>query len=1130
MRKAPVLGVIWLLGACTAGAQSFTGRILGTVKDTSDAVIPQAAITVTNIATNIRTETRADSSGNYVFPQLPPGQYRIEVEAPGFKKFVREGVTLAVEQQARVDILLAVGQVTESVVVSANASLLETATSSVGKVVDNQRILSLPLNTRNVYSLVFLTPGVTGSVGNNYNSLSYNVNGARGGLDTIIDGVTASHPTVNGAAGITVFPSVDAIDEFKLMGANYSAEFGRSLGSVLNVVYKSGGNQIHGSAYEFLRNSVLDANNFYSRGRGVDLPNLKRSQFGGMVSGPVRRDKTFYMVSYEGLRQRGFSSTNPSVPTLLERQGDFSQSLASNGQLIRIFDPFTTRASGSGFIRDPFPDNKVPAFRLDPVAVNVMKYYPLPNFPGITPTNKNNYYRTGATALNTDNYDFRVDHNISTSQRFFARYSHRLTENVPAVFWPEEIKIAEGRQNEENHARNAVADYTNSISPTMILTGRLGFARTLYVLDNQGLGFIPSSLGLPRAIDTAVDRMMFPAFSASGYASLGGGDHRWNPFMTYSALANLTKIRGAHTMKFGFEGRMIRVNVWEARAAGTFSFSNGFTQGPNPNTASSTAGNGLASLLLGTGSGSLLQAWKNVATQSFYTGLYFQDDWRVMSRLTLNLGLRHDMDTPRTERYNRMNYFDPSAPSPLARVVPGFPDLRGGVVFVGVDGRSRHQYPYDKNNFAPRFGFAYQLTPKTVLRGGYGHSFGPSLQAAQGTVGPYGFRTESTWVGSVDGITPLNLLSNPYPQGFTAPPGSSEGLLTQVGSNLEGVLRDQVTPWAMQWNFTIQRELPGEILIETAYVGTRGLQLSRGGEGARNLNQLQPEMMSLGSRLNEQVDNPFFGHVTSGILAQPRVGRAQLLRPFPQFTTVTPLFASGGSSNYHSMQITMKKRFSHGLMFEGSHTWGKIIEDGTSHQDSYNTAASRAIAGDDVAHRFVMSYIYELPFGRGKRFGANAPGMVNLLLGGWQFNGITTFQNGTPLSISASNTAGIGNTTIRANNNGKSGKLEGSVTSRLDRYFDTTVFSQPPAFTFGNLSTRLSDIRSDGIRSFDLSLFKEFSPREWLKTQFRAEFLNAFNTPRFSGPDTSVTSQTFGRINSQANSPRQMQFGLKLLW
>lgn len=1125
-------GLIWI--PCAA-AQSFTGSISGTVKDASGAVIPQAVIAVTNMGTNARMEARSDANGNYAVPQLPPGQYKLEVEATGFKRFIREGIVLQVQQQARVDIVLDVGAVTESVMVTANAPLLESNTSSIGRVVDNRRIMNLPLNTRNVYSLIFLTPGAAGSVGNNYNSLSYSINGARATMmDTVIDGVTASHPTVNGYTGISVFPSVDAIEEYKVQASNFSAEFGRSLGSVLNVVYKSGQNDIHGSVYEFLRNSVLDANNFFANLRGQPLSSFKRSQFGGMVSGPIKRDKTFFMVSYEGLRQRSFSSTTATVPTLLERQGDFSQTFASNGQLIRIFDPFTTRPnpSGSGFIRDAFAGNVIPPSRFDRVAVNVMKYYPQPNTPGRPITNRDNYYQTGSRSLDTDNYDFRVDHNISSSQRFFARYSHRLVKDVPATLFPKDLAIAEGRINEENRARNAVADYTHTLSPTTILSVRLGFARTGYLYDNQGLGFLPSSLGLPKDIDGAVDRQMFPRFSASGYVGLGGGDHRWNPFMTYTAQSSVTKIKGPHSIKMGFEGRMIRVNVWEARSAGTFNFSAGFTQGPDPNRASSTAGNSFASLLLGTGTSDnvLIQAWKNVASQSFYYAWYLQDDWRVTGKLTLNLGLRYDLDTPRTERYNRMNYFDPFAPSPLAKQVPQFPNLRGGVVFVGVDGRSRHQYHMDTNNLAPRLGLAYQLTPRTVIRMGYAHLFGPSNQAAQGTVGPFGFRTENLWVTTLDGITPFNLLSNPYPQGFRPPPGASEGLLTQTGANLQAPLQDTVTPWSMQWNFNIQRELPAQTLLEVAYVGTRGMQLSRNSESGLSLNQLSPEHLSLGSQLNQLVDNPFYGIVNRGVLIGPKVSRAQLLRPYPQFTDIIPLFSSGSSSTYHSLQITASKRTSHGLQFEGSYTWAKNIDNGLSHQNSYDIRADRSLTDIDIAHRFVMSYIYELPFGRGRRFGSNVSSLVNWFLGGWQVNGITTFQTGTPLSISASNTAGLFNPKTRPNNNGKSGKLSGPVHQRLDRYFDTSVFSQPAPFTFGNLGERLPDIRSDGIRNFDLSVFKEFTPVERMRVQFRAEFLNAFNTPRFGGPNTSVTSSSFGAISSQANAPRQTQFGLKFLW
>ncbi|HMV49947.1 MAG TPA: TonB-dependent receptor, partial [Blastocatellia bacterium] len=537
--------------------------------------------------------------------------------------------------------------------------------------------------------------------------------------------------------------------------------------------------------------------------------------------------------------------------------------------------------------------------------------------------------------------------------------------------------------------------------------------------------------------------------------------------------------------------------------------------------------------LLGTGStgNTLIQGWKNVAAQSFYYAGYAQDDWRVNNKLTLNLGIRYDFDSPRTERYNRFNFYDLNAPSPLASKQTAFPNLKGGVVFVGVNGQPRHQYFKDTNNLAPRLGLAYQINEKTVLRAGYAHIFGPSNQAAQGTVGPFGFRIEYPWQTTVDnGLTPFNLLRNPYPNGFRALPGAADGLLTQVGANLESVLQDTVTPWSQQWNLNIQRQLPWRMNLEVAYVGTRGLQLSRNGEGGLSLNQLDPKYLSLGSQLNQLVDNPFFGlGINSGFFASRQISRGQLLRPYPQFTDLTPLYSSGASSNYHALQITFGKKLSQGMMIDGNYTWAKNIEEGLTHQDSYNLRASRGLATIDIAHRFVVSYLYELPFGKGRKFGGGAPGILDAFIGGWQFNGITTFQSGTPLTITANNTAGLFNPLTRPNTNGNDPNLSGKVDERLNKYFDTSVYSQPTAFTFGNVGPTVN-IRNDGIKNFDLSLFKQFRPIERMAVQFRVEALNAFNTPRFGGPNTSVTSTTFGQITSQANSPRQLQFGLKLLW
>ncbi len=1136
-RKFLAVSLAAVLAVLIPGAlgQSFTASLIGNVTDATGAVVPNVALMAINLATNITTEARSDAAGRFVVSPLVPGTYRLEASAPGFRKFIQSGITLAVGQQARVDVAMVIGEITENVTVEASLSTIETDSSTIGKVVSNTAILNMPLNTRNIYSLIYLTPGVAGSIGNNYNSMSYSINGARASMmETLIDGATASHPTVQGYAGISAFPSVDAIGEFKVLGANFSAEYGRTAGSVLNVVYKSGTNDFHGSAYEFLRNSALDANTFYNNLRGVDLSSFKRSQYGGTFGGPIRRDRTFFMTSYEGLRQRSFSSRTTTVPTALQRTGDFSQTYAGANNPVIIYDPFTTRASGSGFIRDAFAGNIIPANRQDLVGRRIAQLYPQPNTQGAAYTNANNYYNQGSSALDIDQFDSRVDHTISTSQRMFVRYSYRNQDSLPAVLWPKELKAAETANNERNRMHNAVIDYTLTAGPSTVISVRGAFARSIYLYENLGLDFQPSSLGFPAVLDTAGGLTKFPQISASGFTSLGNNDNRRNAFMTYTLVGSITRVKGPHTFKAGYEGRLIRVNNRESRATtGSYSFSAGFTQGPNPNTAASNRGNSIASLLLGTGSsGSLIQNFKDAAAQSVYTALYFQDDWRVTRKLTLNLGLRYDLDTPRTERFNRMNYFDPNATSPLASQVPGFSNLKGGLVFVGVNGQPRTQYIMDKNNLAPRFGFAYQLSKNTVIRGGFGNIFAISLQQAHGTVGPFGFRSETPWVTSVDGITPNYLLSNPFPGGFSTLPGSSKGLLTQAGANIQAPVRETLTPQTYQWNLNIQRNLPAGIVLEVAYVGTRGLQLSRNDESGLSLNQLDPKHMALGSQLNQKVDNPFYGIVNSGVLATEKIGRAQLLRPYPQFTDVIPLYSTGASANYHALQSSFYRRFSQGIQFEGSYTWAKAIQEALRHQNSYNIRESRCLADYDISHRFVGSFIYELPFGRGRRFGANWNRWANAILGMWQFNGIATYQTGTPLGISANNVAGIFNPIGYANNNGKSAKLSGDIHDRLTRYFDTTVYSQPAAFTFGNTQPTSPDLRSPGVQNWDMSVFKEFRIAGWeqAKIQFRVEAFNAFNRVQFGSPNTSVTSNQFGQISTQSNSPRQLQFGLKLLF
>lgn len=1119
-----------VLFAGLAAAQTATGSIVGSITDSQGASVPNAAVVITNTATNEATRTASTAAGNYLAPLLKPGTYRVEVSSAGFKKFVQDGIVLQVQQQARIDVQLSVGEVSESVSVVADASILETTSSSIGKVVDNKRILDLPLNTRNVYSLIYLTPGVAGGIGNSHNQLSYSVNGVRGGLfDTLIDGSSAAFPTVNGFHGISVFPSVDAVAEFKVQGSNFSAEFGRSNGSVLNLVYKSGTNEFHGSAYEFLRNSVLDANNYFNNQRGVPLASFKRNQFGGTFSGPIRRDKTFFLVSYEGLRERSFNETLATVPAAEQRLGDFSQTLAGVGRPIIIFDPLATTPSGNTVVRSAFPGNRIPANRFDPVAVNVMRYFPNPNQPGLEGSRQQNFYNSGSSAVDTNNYDFRVDHNLNDRQKMFARVSRRYSFNGPPQFFPGETGVAEGRVNLNDWGTNVVTDYTNTLSATSILNLRASFSRNFFLFDNQGLGFTPSTLGLPRDLDSAVDLPMFPRFAVGGQVALGGNDHRRSGFNQYGLAGSYTKVIGRHNLKTGYEGRHLRINVWEARAAGTFNFNAGFTQGPNPNAASATAGYGLASFLLGAGSGgNFFQNWKNVASASFYHAFYLQDDIRVTRKLTLNLGLRYDFDTPRTERYNRMSWFDPLVASPLQSVQS---NIVGGLRFVGVDGNPRVQYNGDYNNFAPRLGFAYQLNEKTVVRGGWAQMFASSTLGAQGTVGPYGFRVETPWVSTLDSITPLNYLRNPFPGGFQPVPGSRDGLLTAVGGNVEGPLQDTPIPYTIQYNFAIQRELPGRVSLEVAYVGNRGRQLSRGGEGGFTLNQVNPQFLSLGSQLNQLVPNPFFGQRLGGVLANPQISRAQLLRPYPQFQNVFPLFSAGSNSDYNALQVSFSKRYSKGIVFDGNYVWAKSIDDGTSAQDSFDLRMGRSVTGTDFRHRLVFSGVYDLPFGKGRQFLNGMSRVPELLLGGWQINGIYTLQSGSLLGIGASNTAGIFTQAIRANTNGQSPVINADARDRLDRWFNTSVFSQPAPFTLGNVGTLVPNLRAHHTNNLDFSLFKQFSLSEKFRLQFRAESFNFANRVQFAAPNTNVNGGVaFGRVTAQANAPRQLQFGLKLLF
>ena len=1135
--------------------QIITASVEGIVLDPSGAAIPNAMVGAVNTSTNLEVRTATAADGRYAFPSLPPGgPYTITVEATGFNKEERSAITLEVNQAARIDFKLKIGSTNETVEVTGGAPLIEGSTASMGQVISTQSIVNLPLNQRNAYQLVFLSPGVEGDVSFTYNSANFSINGGRpGSTDILVDGIPSSPALANPIEGIAVFPSVDAVQEFKVQTNMYSAEFGRSGSGIINLIYKSGTNQFHGSAYEFLRNSDLDSNNFFANRTGTPLPNFKRSQFGGSLGGPVDipklyngKNKTFFFVDYEGLRQGSATTLQTTVPTAAQRTGDFSHTLNASGQLVTIYDPSTTVAQGTGYVRTAFPGNVIPTSRIDPVAKNVVNYYPSPNQPGLPFSGVNNYYVATTTVENTNSVDVKIDENLNDRSRFFVRYS-RLGLNQPAPQeLPSAIRVAQNAPDNQSQTNNSAAiDYTMTLSPTDLMEFRYGFARIKLAYTSISLGFNPTQLGFPGSMAANADHLVFPGIAPANYYSLGNpqqGDTRFPGFDSHILAVENTRILSAHTLRFGWEGRLLRSNDTESGSStGNFSFAAGLTQGPNPNAASTIAGNSIATLLLGGGSGSMLIDSKDGATQSRYFGAFVQDDWKVSRKLTLNLGLRYDLDIPRTERYNRMETFNPSIPSPLAAAT-GIAGLRGGTVFVGVNGASRRQYDPQYLNFDPRFGFAYQASEKMVIRGGFGIFFAPSLRVANATIGNEGFSASTDYNSNPNGLTQTGFLSNPFPNGYNKPVGNSQGLLTGIGSSFENPLTgDNKVPYMENWDFDIQRQLPGGILVDVAYVGSRGVHLNKSGENQLNLEQLTPSAIALGNKLQQSVANPFYGIITTGPEATATIPLYYLLAPFPQFTTVQASFPTGGYSSYHSFQLKVEKRMSHGLTALLSFTGQKSIDDFSQIsnvgnqaggiQNIYDDQQQRGVSSNDRSRRLVISGTYELPFGRGKAFGKNWNRAVDSLIGEWQVNGIYTYQTGFPISVTAANNCtGCSIQTLRPNNNGQSAELSGPISQRLNQYFNTSVFSQPAAFTFGSTGRTLPDVRAPSGQNIDFSLFKNFKPMERLTAELRAEAYNLLNQVVFAGPGTGINSNAFGVISSQGNSPRTIQFGLKLLF
>lgn len=1147
-----LVGVSLLIAAAVFG-QAFTGSISGLVTDPTGAVLTQASITVTDTAKNTTFRTTTNEAGFYLIGQLPPSTYRVTAEKAGFRKYVLDSLPLSTQQKAAVNISMELGSVTENVQVTAEAQLVESTSSTLGAVVENKRIVDLPLNGRNIYNLAALVPGVfmvrqlTG-IADTFTANRFIVNGGQESTsDIMLDGVSAtvSH-NISTIPAVSAIPSVEGIQEFRIQTNAYSAEYGRSGGGLVTLVTKSGTNDIHGSLFEFLRNSFFDANNFFANRAGRPLASFKRNQFGASVGGPIwvpkiynGRDKTFFFANYEGQRILAASLAQHTLPTEIERRGDFSQSLNASGQMKVIYDPRTTRpnpAQAGRFIRDPFPGNLIPVNRLDPVALKVQRYYPLPNAPGLPFSRQNNFVAQASYPQPQDRIEFKIDHAFNDRQRIFGRYTFMDSVYSKPNFWGNIVDPGCcGPMNQR--LQNGAIDYSHTLSNTTVLNIRYGFGRVSGNRYPWSNGYQVTDIGLPAVIDQISNSRVFPTITIQDYTQLGpnGGDVYLMGDFTHSFIANVAKIAGRHSLKFGADSRINFVNYGQlGTPSGGFNFDRTMTQGPDPRTPTGIGGNGYASFLLGAGSSGNITHQIRPANANRYYAFYIQDDFKMNRKLSFNLGMRWDFEGGVTERYNYISAIDPLIRNPLSDKT-GL-DLRGGYLFAGDTLGRRSIRNTSPKQINPRLGVVYELSPRTVIRSGYGIFFGlPSYAANSGYTGG-AFSSSTPWLSTLDGITVNDSWSNPFPNGFNLPRGTADGLLTQVGLGLNGGWPDALQPvYNQQWNFNIQRSLGKDMVFEIAYAGNKGTRLSL----TSQLDQLRPEYLSLGNQLLEQVPNPFFGLIGVGILAQPTVQRGQLLRPYPHFNGVSATNAAWSNSNYHALQTRFEKRFSRGFSMLASYTFSKTLSDGADGlwnnngaqiiRNWYCRACDYGISSYDQPHRFVTNVTYELPIGRGKSFGSNWNKVANTMLGQWQVNGILTISAGQPLRFTTpQNTSfsfGGGQT---PDTTGVTANLGSART--IDRWFDTTQFAQPKDFTFGTMGRSTSQIRNVGARNLDFSLFKEFRIRERAQIELRGEAFNLTNTPLFGNPGTVVNTPTFGVVTSQENSPRQVQLGLKILF
>ncbi len=1152
--RIALAGVAALLPAALDAAQ-----LRGTVFDPSGAVIPGASVELVNDSTGVTESTATGDFGRYLFNNLRPASYTLHVRATGFTSVSRSNVVLRVGQQTDVEIVLEIGDVATTVEVAGEAPLLNSVSGALGQEVTNRYVTEVPLFDRNVTNLAFLAPGVT-QVGGTGGQSGSQVSAGQTGTNFVSNGQRHSTAEIRLDGGLTTAPetgegsttqayyqpSVEAVREFKVQNNGFSAEWGSNGGTVISIVSKSGTNEVHGSAYWFARRPGLDANDFYANRAGNPKPDFMRDQYGGSIGGPIVRDRSFFFFDIDNVRNDFPSTLTTTVPTALQRAGDFSETLNPDGSLRLIHQPYEIFFF-RGANREPFPGNVIPASQQEPVARRLMEYYPEPNTAGNPVTGRNNYTGTATGSSPFRQFDVKLDQVLGGSSRLAFRYSQRSLESMaPRPYG----NAADNASNTDGTVRNAVLEHSWTVDPATVWVTRVGVDRAH--IATRSLPFDPTSIGFPSLLTEINDASIFPRVTANGYAPLGtnGWTDTVNAHTQWQLGSSLSRVIGSHNLKLGGETRIPLVNFWQPGFPGGW-----FQHTPNSTRnrlfgGSPQTGDSIASLLAGAGhpfSWGGLSIAPSTATRSQETSFYLQDDWRATQRLTFNLGLRYEWSTPFTERHDRMQFAEVGLESGLD--VEGLGPIRGVNVFAGPELRRPNP---DRNNLAPRFGFAFKADGKTVLRGGAGMYYGVSPATNTQYIGP-AFRSTAIWQPTRDfGFSPYATLSDPYPDGVPLPQGKKYGSANQWGyESGSGLFWEFRNAEIYQWNLGLQRELPGEMVVELGYSGSRSTHLMFNGTDNRNFISREVREQYGAEGLFEEVSNPFLSLFQGprAIFDEPasaynseELPRINLLRPFPQFDG--PFAGSHqprASARYHAMQVRFEKRYSAGFNFVGSYTFSRLTDDssaGTNSwlgnrvpiQDPTNLRLEHGLGGSDTPHRLVFGWSYELPFGRGRAIGRDWDPGLAAVLGGWQLNGFVTLQSGLPLGLSYA--AGeLADGSQRPNISGSiaGAGIQETVDGRGIR-FDESAFSAPPEQVPGNAPRWTGEVRGDTINNLDLSLFKVVALTENARLQIRAEFFNFTNTPQFGLPNTSFGSPDFGTISDQTNNARQFQFGLRLVF